>query len=276
MKRLILLALPIALAACAKPAPDAPAPVSTESPAATTPATDPASTAPTGAAALGAYHWRLQEAKDAQGKRIDALFARADHPLTLDFAEGRLGVSNTCNRMGGGYTLEGDKLTVSSMMSTQMACADSKLMALDGEAGKRLEGSSTLAVQAGDQARLTLTNAGGDVLTFAGEPTAETRYGGPGEQAFLEVAAETKPCSHPLIPNKQCLQVREIRYDDKGVKSTEGEWQNFYEDIEGYTHEAGIRNVLRVKRFKRSPVPADASDTAYVLDMVVESENVKN
>ncbi|MGX5729382.1 DUF4377 domain-containing protein [Pseudoxanthomonas beigongshangi] len=275
MKRLILLALPIALAACAKPAPDAPAPVSTESPAATTPATDPASTAPTGAAALGAYHWRLQEAKDAQGKHIDALFARADHPLTLDFAEGRLGVSNTCNRMGGGYTLEGDKLTVSSMMSTQMACADSKLMALDGEAGKRLEGSSTLAVQAGDQARLTLTNAGGDVLTFAGEPTAETRYGGPGEQAFLEVAAETKPCSHPLIPNKQCLQVREIRYDDKGVKSTEGEWQNFYEDIEGYTHEAGIRNVLRVKRFKRSPVPADASDTAYVLDMVVESENVK-
>ncbi len=275
MKRLILLALPIALAACAKPAPDAPAPASTEPPAATAPAADPASTAPTGAAALGAYHWRLQDAKDAQGKRIDALFARADHPLTLDFAEGRLGVSNSCNRMGGGYTLEGDKLTVSSMMATQMACADSKLMALDGEAGKRLEGSSTLAVQAGDEARLTLTNAGGDVLTFAGEPTAETRYGGPGEQAFLEVAAETKPCSHPLIPNKQCLQVREIRYDDKGVKSTEGEWQNFYEDIEGYTHEAGIRNVLRVKRFKRNPVPADASDTAYVLDMVVESENVK-
>nr|WP_295381548.1 META and DUF4377 domain-containing protein [Pseudoxanthomonas sp.] len=275
MKRLILLALPIALAACAKPAPDAPAPASAEPPAATAPAADPASVAPTGAAALGAYHWRLLDAKDAQGKRIDALFARADHPLTLDFAEGRLGVSNTCNRMGGGYTLEGDKLTVSSMMSTQMACADGKLMAMDGEAGKRLEGDSTLAVQAGDDARLTLTNAAGDVLTFAGEPTAETRYGGPGEQAFLEVAAETKPCSHPLIPNKQCLQVREIRYDDKGVKSTEGEWQNFYEDIEGYTHEAGIRNVLRVKRFKRNPVPADASDTAYVLDMVVESESVK-
>ncbi|MCL6713073.1 META and DUF4377 domain-containing protein [Pseudomonas sp. R2.Fl] len=273
MKRLILLALPIALAACAKPTPDA-APPAGEPPAATAPtAATPA--APTGAAALGAYHWRLQDAKDAQGKRIDALFARADHPLTLDFAEGRLGVSNACNRMGGGYTLEGDKLTVSPMVATQMACADSKLMALDGEAGKRLEGSSTLAVQGGDEARLTLTNAAGDVLTFAGEATAETRYGGPGEQAFLEVAAETKPCSHPLIPNKQCLQVREIRYDDKGVKSTEGEWQNFYEDIEGYTHEAGIRNVLRVKRFKRNPVPADASDTAYVLDMVVESENVK-
>lgn len=275
MKRLILLALPIALAACAKPTPEAAPPASTEPPAATTPAAaTPA--APTGAAALGAYHWRLQEAKDAQGKRIDALFARADHPLTLDFAEGRLGVSNTCNRMGGGYALEGDKLTVSPMVATQMACADSKLMALEGEAGKRLEGSSTVVVQGGDEARLTLTAAGGDVLTFAGEPTAETRYGGPGERAFLEVAAETKPCSHPLIPNKQCLQVREIRYDDKGVKSSEGEWQNFYEDIEGYTHEAGIRNVVRVKRFKRNPVPADASDTAYVLDMVVESENMKN
>ncbi len=275
MKRLILLALPIALAACAKPAQDAPPPASPDPAAATAPAADPASAAPTGTAALGAYHWRLQDAKDAQGKRIDALFVRADQPLTLDFVDGRLGIRNACNHMGGGYTLEGDKLTVAQIIATQMACADSKLMALDAEAGKRLQGSSTLSVQGGADARLTLITASGDVLDFSGEPTAETRYGGPGERAFLEVAAETKPCSHPLIPNKQCLQVREIQYDDKGVKSSEGEWQNFYEDIEGYTHEAGIRNVLRVKRYKRNPVPADASDTAYVLDMVVESENVK-
>ena len=90
---------------------------------------------------------------------------------------------------------------------------------------------------------------------------------------FLEVAAQTRPCTHPLIPDKQCLQVREIRYDDAGVKQgDDGEFQNFYDAIEGYTHEPGVRNVLRVKRYPVQNPPADASSRAYVLDMVVESE----
>lgn len=268
MKRLLLLALPIALAACTKPTEETPPPAAPT----IAPAVSDAPAVPAQAPPLAGYHWRLQDAKTAQGQRLDALFVRPDQPITLDFSDGRIGVSNTCNRMSGGYALDGDKLTINRMASTMMACADSKLMALDQEAGKRLEGASTWALQTGDAPRLTLTNAAGDVLAFKGDATAETRYGGPGERAFLEVAAQTKPCSHPLIPNKQCLQVRELSYDEQGVKTASGEWQNFYEDIEGYTHEAGTRNVLRVKRFKRNPVPADASDTAYVLDMVVESE----
>ena len=43
------------------------------------------------------------------------------------------------------------------------------------------------------------------------------RYGDSGERLFLEVAAQTKPCSHPLIPDMLCLQVRELKYDDKGL-----------------------------------------------------------
>ncbi|HYM87381.1 MAG TPA: DUF4377 domain-containing protein, partial [Pseudoxanthomonas sp.] len=45
--------------------------------------------------------------------------------------------------------------------------------------------------------------------------------------------------------------------------------------IEGYTHEAGIRNVLRVKRYTIKHPPADGSSLVYVLDMVVESEATK-
>jgi len=114
------------------------------------------------------------------------------------------------------------------------------------------------------------------VLVFTPEPTAETRYGGPGETVFLEVAAQTKPCSHPLIPNMQCLQTREVAFDDKGLKQgTPGEFENFYGTIEGYTHEDGVRNVVRVKRYKIANPPADGSSVAYVLDMVVESANEK-
>ena len=74
----------------------------------------------------------------------------------------------------------------------------------------------------------------------------------------------------------QCLQVREIQYDDKGLKiGAPGEFQHFYDSIEGYQHEPGIRNVLRVDRYTVENPPADASNRAYVLDMVVESANEK-
>ena len=216
-------------------------------------------------------------ASDANGKRIDALFVQADKPLQLDFADGRVGVANACNRMGGGYSLEGESLTVARMASTMMACADPKLMALDGEIGKRLEGASKLTLLTGDTPTLTLANGAGDTLVFAGEPTAETRYGGPGERMFLEVAAHAKPCSHPLIPDMQCLQVREVKYDDQGLKvGTPGEFGNFYDSIDGYTHEDGVRNVLRVERYTIENPPADGSRYAYVLDMVVESENTRH
>ena len=270
MKRLLLLALPLALAGCPKPAEqtDAPAPVATAAPEA------PATPSADAATLLPQYHWQLMNATDAQGKRIDALFARADKPLQLDFKDGRLGVANTCNRMGGTYTLSDTSLTIGRLTSTMMACTDNALMALDQEVGKRLEGTPKLAATQDDAARLTLTTATGDTLVFTGDPTAETRYGGPGERVFLEVAAETQPCSHPLIPDKQCLQVREITYDDKGLKvGTPGEFQPFHDSIEGYTHQPGIRNVLRVDRYTVKNPPADASPQACVLDMVVESAN---
>ena len=223
---------------------------------------------------LTANHWVLDNATDSAGKRIDALFVRADKPVTLNFIDGRLAVDNTCNRMGGGYTLAGDQLSVSRMASTMMACADPALMALDQAVGSRLEG--TLKIEQLDAATLKLSTAAGDVLTLRGEPTAETRYGGPGATVFLEVDAQTKPCSHPLIPDKQCLQVREVHYDDKGLEQGQrGAFENFYDGIEGYTHEAGVRNVLRVKRYAVKNPPADASSQAYVLDMVVGSKIVK-
>jgi len=267
-----VLFLPLILAACAAPT----QPGSAATPAAT-PATQEAGAAKPSALqaalTLSGHHWRLTDARDAGGKRIDALFARADKPLQLDFNASMLSVVNGCNSMSAHHVLAGDSLTVNPMASTMMACQDKALMALDQEIGKRLQGKLAMRIDEGDAPTLVLTSAAGDVLTFAGEMTAETRYGGPGERIFLEVAAAARPCSHPLIPDKQCLQVREVKYDDKGLKIGEpGAFQNFYDDIEGYEHRDGVRNVLRVDRYTRKDVPADASKYAYVLDMVVESD----
>ena len=269
MKRYLLLMLPLALAACTQPAQEA-TPAAAETAAAT-----PAAAAPE-AASLSTHYWQLADAKAADGTRIDALFVQADKPVQLEFVEGRLAISNTCNRQNAGFSVEGDKLTVSPAASTLMACPDPKLMALDQEVSKRLEGTSTAALQSGDTAQLTLTNAAGDVLTFKGVPTPATRFGGPGERVFFEVAPQTQPCNHPLIPDKQCVQVREIKFDEQGLRAGEpGEWQPLFQDIEGFTHTPGTRNVVRVNRYTVANPPADGSSVAYVLDMVVESETVK-
>jgi len=57
-------------------------------------------------------------------------------------------------------------------------------------------------------------------------------------------------------------RMRELKYGENGVTvGTPGEWQPLYQNIEGYTHEAGIRNVLRVKRFNLKNPPAGAPST---------------
>lgn len=271
MKPLLALVLPLALAACS-PGTDDAATIATPAPA-TAPAAPGKAPAPDLAATLGAYHWQLDAATAADGSRIDALFANTDAALQLDFSDGRVAISNACNRMGGDFNLGADTLAIGTMMSTEMACAE-PLMAMEREAHTRLSGSHALALEDGTPPRLALTNGLGDRLVFTGAPTERTRHGGEAERVFLEVAAERVDCHHPLMPDHRCLQVREIRYDDGGIRQGSGEWGPMYEEIEGFAHTPGVRTVLRLDRYPRKDVPADASAVVHVLDMVVEQEQV--
>lgn len=225
---------------------------------------------------LQAQRWQLESATDAARQPIVALSPRADRPLLLSFEpEGRFGVRGGCNQMGGMYTVsDGGALAVAQPMSTRMACAPA-LMQIDTALSALLAQPVQLAWDASEKApRLRLTTASGTSLVFAGQPTSETRYGGPVTLVFMEVAARQVACSHPLIPNARCLQVRDRSYDAQGrAAGTPGPWQPLYGEIEGYTHTEGVRNVLRVKRFKRmAPMPADVSANVLVLDLVVETE----
>lgn len=264
MTRLTLLCccLGLSLAACARSSVP-PAPSSTTQAASVAPAT----------AALAGYHWRLERAQDARGQRIDALLVRPQTPLQLDFADGRVVVSNACNRISGPVRSEGTGLHIGPLVSTKMACVDPAVMALDAAITKRLEGTPTHAIQESMPPQLVWRTADGDVLHFVGDPTPETKYGGPGETRFFEVDAQTVPCQVSLAPRTvDCLRVREVRYDDAGQRiGRPSEWQALGTGIEGYTHEPGFRDVLRVKRYTIANPPADAPSVAYVLDQVVES-----
>ena len=237
----------------------------------------PANRMPTSTTTLARYHWQLHDAVDADNQRLDALFGTTDKPpLQLDFTSDQLSVHNACNAIGGGYRIVDGHLVVSSLRQTMMACTDATLMQRETTIKAVLRGRPTLIVSTpGTTPLLTLASASGQTLTFAGQPTAETRYGGPGQTVFLEVAPQTVPCPHPPMPDKTCLQVRERHYDANGLRVGEpGPWQPLQQDIEGYVHQPGVRNVLRVKRYTLKQPPADAPSSAYVLDRVVESGGV--
>ena len=271
MKALLFL-LPLALAACT-PAPEANAPASDASPAASTTAATPAAAS---TPQLDAYHWQLHDATDAGKQRLDGLFGNAEQPLQLDFSSDRINVSNACNHIGGGYRIVDGHLVTTLLAQTMKACAEPTLMQRETTIKHVLQMQPALTVStAGGVPQLVLAATDGTTLSFTGAPTAETRYGGPGTIEFLEIAAAPAPCDHPLQPNASCLKVRELHYGANGVRTGEpGAWQTLAQPIEGYAHQPGVRNVLRVKRYTLAHAPADASTVAYVLDMVVESEIV--
>jgi hypothetical protein len=154
------------------------------------------------------------------------------------------------------------------MASTMMACTDKALMALDEAVSSRLQGE--LKAEQDADGKLTLTNAKGDVLVFNPEPTAETRYGGAGETVFLEVAAKTEVLA-PADPGLPVPAGARSEVRRQGPEAVSRAVRELLRQHRGYTHEDGVRNVVRVKRYEVKNPPADAPSQAYVLDMVVES-----
>ena len=225
---------------------------------------------------LQAYVWDLRTAHDGAGQATQAWQLQGRKPLRLQFNARQLSVQQLCNIMNAGYRIDGTQLQVQRPMSTMRACAEDGLMQLEHRVGQQLPSArSAQLAQGGGAPVLTLGFADGSRWELAGTPTPQTRYGSAPERVFWEVAPDRVACSHGVVKDAQCLRVREIRYADNGVKQGAGPWELFYGQIEGWQHQDGVRNVLRLDRYRVKNPPADASSLAYVLDMVVESEQVK-
>jgi heat shock protein HslJ len=222
---------------------------------------------------LESHRWTLTAATGAQGQRIDGLPAGAGRPIVFNFAEGRLNIEGGCNRIFGSYQIDADgRLTVGRMASTMIACEPAAMKA-DTALSELLAEPAKIELAPGAEPALRLVTPASATLTFKGQMTPEARYGPP-TRVFLEVAAQTVACKNPLSGATSCIQVRERRFDAQGlVVGTPGAWQPFYDTIEGYTHQPGVRNVLRLKRFERN-ASAGVPGFVYVLDLVVESETV--
>ena len=222
---------------------------------------------------LESHRWTLDAASTANGQGIDGLPAGAGRPIVFNFAEGRLNIEGACNRIFGGYQIDADgRLSVGRMASTMMACEPAAMKA-DAALAELLAEPAKIELAPGAEPVLRLLTPANATLSFKGQMTPEARYGPP-TRVFLEVAAQTVACKNPLSGANACIQVRERRFDAQGlVVGPPGAWQPFYDPIEGYTHQPGVRTVLRLKRFERAAA-AGGPAFVYVLDLVVESETV--
>ncbi len=230
---------------------------------------------------LQSYHWHLDEAVNASGTKVSTFHAPGmQDKLQLRFMAGsnageQFLVTRVCNTMRGDYTLQGEQIKVGRLASTAMACVGDGLAQMERAVGQQLQQLHTVNMVQGEPLpKIAVSFKDGSRWHMSGTPTDEKRYGSVGETIFLEVAPQTKPCNSGAATT-QCLQVRELKYDSAGRKSVASVWSPLYEGIQGYTHQPGTRNVLRVKRYSVSNPPADGSSIAYVLDMRVETELVR-
>ena len=118
---------------------------------------------------------------------------------------------------------------------------------------------------------LRLAAADGSALTFNGRPTPETRFGGPGARAFLEVSPKC-----PAPAESACLMVRDRFFDEQGLQiGKPGEWRALPEGIEGYTPVAGEQHVVRVKRFEEAATDGGPPTVHYVLDLIIQTSTIR-
>jgi heat shock protein HslJ len=222
---------------------------------------------------LERYRWTLASATDGKNQSIDPLRPNPEHPVVLTFSGGnRLSMQAPCNRIVGGYQIRpsGQLALRGAPASTMMGC-EPALMRADSLLSSILLQPLTVAISDGPPTQLSLRSPSNATLTFTGAATPEALYGA-GTTIFLEVAPQRVACEHPPAPSTRCLSVRDIHFDEHGLRSgTPGAWRPLQENIQGFTHEEGVRNVLRVKRYDRGTTGAGASSNLYVLDLVVES-----
>ena len=196
--------------------------------------------------------------------------AQRDMVVTLA-PEGRLSVQTTCNSIRSTWRDENNTLITGHSMMTQMACNQSN-MRQEMLATQLLDQRAVpfvLDTSNPKQPTLTLMDATGQRYVFTGKITPEALYQGEAETLFYEIHPQTKTCTG--IVNQQCLQVKEIRYNQQGLKTyQDANWSLFYDTIQGFEHHPNERQVIRVKRYTIKNPAADQSKYAYVHDLTVE------
>ncbi len=204
-------------------------------------------------AELEGSSWTLEEFGPDDGPTADLPNA----PITLNFVDGGINGSASCNSYFGEFTQSDSSLTFGAIGSTKMACADDIMQ----QENSYLTALSTVSSFTLTAEQLTLNYENGRLI-FTANTTEEASGEADAEQdetiKTLFVGPELVDCVG--VAPQQCLQVRQSEAD---------EWTLFYGQIVGFEYEPGYEYELRVSETEIENPPADASSLEVTLIEVV-------
>lgn len=180
-------------------------------------------------------------------------------------------ISTGCNQQGGTWQLLGQVMTTSALRSTMMMCSP-QLMQQEKQSSD-LFNQSQLTLQVSHDAthipQLHIIDKNGKEYFLKGKIKPEAQYQSEADIIFLDISPVTQTCS--TTPNAQCLQVKELKYNDQGIPSyIDQNWKILPIQIQGYYHDPKIKKTIRVKRFQTNATAAP--QYAYIYDMTVQQE----
>ncbi|HLR83214.1 MAG TPA: META domain-containing protein [Paenalcaligenes sp.] len=243
--------------------------------------------------ALTAYVWHLERVSQPksgqaaaaanqssadEGQSLPAAPAEM-RPFDISFNDDRVSVEGLCNNLSGSYTVNGERINISQMMSTRKMCSDDAVMALENYVGQVLPAAEQWQLQGVDTAQLAqstptleLRFANGMRWQLEGTATAQTKYGQEPVTEFLQVDPQVQTCTDG---SGECLKVRQLEYDDRGIRTETGPWQQIQRDqLEGYELDPNYSSIIRVKRFMESVADGE-NRPVYVHDMTVETQAIE-
>jgi heat shock protein HslJ len=228
---------------------------------------------------LESYQWELEYILANGMAEVGALSVPQDNPTKprrypmLSFDNGRANYSVGCNQLSSSFTMTpvGIANMVNSV-STLMACP-ADVAKSEKILQQKMQGPSELKIMkfSKETAKLFQTSNDGSELVWQGTLKPDVKYG-KGETLYLEIAPQDERCDQ--VTYKRCLMVREIIYNEQGIKTSQGQWHKLYEKIEGYEKSPSQGNIIRVKRYRTPPTDTKGYGNLYVLDIIIETKTL--
>ena len=221
---------------------------------------------------LQSYDWQLNNINSTDPITWNGSYLQTQNgKITLNFNQNHITYSVGCNQLSNQYSLSKNTMQpIGTGISTLMGCGE--LQAREQWLAKQMQSPSELQIMETQvDAVLSQTTADGSWLQWVGKLKPEVKYG-KGETVFLEVKPKWQYCDN--VTDKKCLEVRDINYDNQGLKTAVGQWYLLDAPIMGYRHDESAQRVLRLTRYRTPPTDTKGYGNLYQLDSVIETKTL--
>lgn len=221
---------------------------------------------------LQSYDWQLNNINSTDPITWNGSYLQTQNgKVTLNFNQNHITYNVGCNQLSNQYSLSKNTMQpIGTGISTLMGCGE--LQAREQWLAKQMQSPSELQIMETQvDAVLSQTTADGSWLQWVGKLKPEVKYG-KGETVFLEVKPKWQYCDN--VTDKKCLEVRDINYDNQGLKTAVGQWYLLDAPIMGYRHDESAQRVLRLTRYRTPPTDTKGYGNLYQLDSVIETKTM--